>query len=203
MVGYHQEIEAHSLRLGFWPLVNPNQLHWANQGMARRWGLWWIWGSSHGFIEIIEARVSSLGHFIRELGLSLIYALPDSSIRWKVNCGQLYMIWWIWRWKWVGYTSFMLEQVLFDISRLKNEENQVRTRTAKNRKWLVMEVSKNGKFFTTKLHVQKSFKWKFVQHESCRSCSHLSKKSKNLKIPCMVGKLWLSEIQKWPIIRRP
>ena len=121
----------------------------------------------------------------------------------KVNCGQLYMIWWIWRWKWVGYTSFMLEQVLYDISKLKNGENQVRTKTAKNRKWLVIEVSKNGKFLTSRPRVQGSFKWKFVQHESCRSCSHLSKKSKNLKIPCMVWKLGLSEIQKWPVIRRP
>ena len=114
----------------------------------------------------------------------------------KVNCGQLYMIWWIWRWKWVRCTSFMLEQVLFDISKLKNEENQVRTKTAKNRKCLVTEVSKNGKFWTSKPRVQGSFKCKSVQHESCRSCSHLSKKSKNLKIQCMVGKLWLSEIQK-------
>ena len=98
----------------------------------------------------------------------------------KVNCGQLCLILWIWRWERVRYTSFMLKQASFDMSKLKNEENKVRTKIAKNRKWLVMEVSKNGKFFTTKLHVQKSFKWKFVQHESCRSCSHLSKKFKNL-----------------------
>jgi hypothetical protein len=203
MVGCHQEIEEDSLRLGFWPLVNPNQLYWANQGLIRRWCLRWRWGSFCDYMVIIEARVSPLSHFSWRLGLKLINALPNSSIRWKVNCGQLYMIWWIWRWKWVRHTSFMLEQVLNDISKLKNEENQVRTKTAKNRKWLVIEVSKNGKFWTSKPRVQGSFKWKFVQHESCRSCSHLSKKSKNLKIQCMVGKLWLSEIQKWPVIRRP
>ena len=76
-------VEADSLRLGFWPLVNPNQLHWANQGMARRWGLQWLWGSFHDYIELMEARVSSLSHFIRRLGLRLISALPDSSISWK------------------------------------------------------------------------------------------------------------------------
>ena len=119
----------------------------------------------------------------------------------KVNCGQLCLILWIWRWERVGYTSFMLKQVLFDMSKLKNEENKVRTKIAKNRKWLVMEVSKNGKFLTSKLHVQGSFKWKFVQHESCRSCSHLSKKSKNLKFPCMVGKLWSIHFPKRPIIK--
>ena len=86
MVCYHQQnqvLDQDSLRLGFWPLVNPNQLHWANQGIIRRWGLWCIWGSSHGCMELIEARVSPLSHFIRRLGLRLINALPNSSIRWK------------------------------------------------------------------------------------------------------------------------
>ena len=140
---------------------------------------------------LIETRVSPLSHFSWRLGLRLINALPNSSIRWKVNCGQLYMIWWIWRWKWVRHTSFMLEQVLYDISKLKNEENQVRTKTAKNSRWLVTEVSKNGKFLTSKTEVQGSFKWKIVQHDRCRSCSHLSNKSKNLKIQCTVCKIWI------------
>ena len=78
-----QVMDQDTLGLGFWPLVNPNQLHWANQGIARRWGLWWIWGSFHVCIELIEARVSSLSHFIRRLGLRLISALPNSSISWK------------------------------------------------------------------------------------------------------------------------
>jgi hypothetical protein len=33
-----------SLGLGFWPLVNPNQLHYASQGFSRRWGLHWVGG---------------------------------------------------------------------------------------------------------------------------------------------------------------
>jgi hypothetical protein len=44
------------------------------------------------------------------------------------------LILWIWRWERVGYTSFMLKQVSFDMSKLKNEENKVRTKIAKNRK---------------------------------------------------------------------
>ena len=83
---------------------------------------------------LIEARVSPLSHFIRGLGLNWIYALPNSSVSEKVNCGQLCLILWIWRWERVGYTSFMLKQVSFDMSKLKNEENKVRTKIAKNRK---------------------------------------------------------------------
>ena len=83
MVGCHQEIGAHSLRLGFWPLVNPNQLYWANQGWIRRWGLWRRWGSFYDYMVLIEARVSPLSHFSWRLGLKLINALPNSSIRWK------------------------------------------------------------------------------------------------------------------------
>ena len=83
MVYYHQVFDQDTRRLGFWPLANPNQVHWANQGIARTWGLWWLWGSSHDFIVHIEARVSPLSHFIRDLGLRLISALPNSSISWK------------------------------------------------------------------------------------------------------------------------
>ena len=83
MVGCHQEIEEDSLRLGFWPLVNPNQLHWANQGIIRRWGLWWLWGSLCDYIVLIEARVSPLSYFSWRLEFKLVYALPDSSVSWK------------------------------------------------------------------------------------------------------------------------
>ena len=87
MVCHHQVFDQDTLRLGFWPLVNPNQLHWANQGIIRRWGLWWIWGSSHDFIVHIEARVSSLSHFIRELGLKLDQCIANFIYQLK---SQLY-----------------------------------------------------------------------------------------------------------------
>ena len=180
---YHQRIQVFdqdSLRLGFWPLVNPNQLHWANQGMIRRWGLWCMWGSFHGYMELIEARFSPLNHFIRELGLRLINAWPNSSIKLKkstvVNCtwsdgfgggnelDALHLCW---------NKCYLTSQSL-RMKKIKSGQ-----KTAKNRKWLVIEVFKNGKFWTSKPRVQGSFKWNFVQHESCRSCSHLSKKSKN------------------------
>ena len=89
MVGCHQEIEEDSLGLGFWPLVNPNQLYWANQGWIRRWGFWWFWGSFYDYMVIIEARVSPLSHFSWRLGLNwsmhcLIHLSVEKST--VVNC---------------------------------------------------------------------------------------------------------------------
>jgi hypothetical protein len=82
----------------------------------------------------MEARVSSLSHFIRSLRLKIISARPiHLSVR-KVNCGQLCLNSWIWRWERVRDTSFMSKQVSFDISKIKNEENKVRWKLSKNRK---------------------------------------------------------------------
>jgi hypothetical protein len=74
----------------------------------------------------MEARVSSLSHGIRSLRLKFIsQAEIHLSVR-KVNCGQLGLNSWIWRWERARDTSFMSKQVSFDISNIKNEENKVR-----------------------------------------------------------------------------
>jgi hypothetical protein len=53
------------------------------------------------------------------------------------------------------------------------------------------------------LHHDTSFKWIFSQHESWRSCSPISKKSKNSQFPCMVGKIWSNHFHKFLNFKRP
>ena len=60
----------------------------------------------------------------------------------------------------------------------------------------VISTAKNGNFLILNLHHDTSFKWIFAQHESWRSCSPISKKSKNSQFPCVVGKLWSNRFQK-------
>ena len=44
--------------------------------------------------------------------------------------------------------------------------------------------------FNSTFHHQKSFKWNFVEHESCRSFSPISKKSKIVRIGWTVEEIW-------------
>ena len=67
----------------------------------------------------------------------------------------------------------------------------------------VISTAKNGNFLILNLHHDTSFKWIFAQHESWRSCSPISKKSKNTQFPCVVGKLWSNRFQKILNFKRP
>ena len=67
----------------------------------------------------------------------------------------------------------------------------------------VILTAKNGNFLIPNLHHDASSKWIFAQHESWRSCSPISKKSKNSQIPCMVVKIWSIHFQKFLNFQRP
>jgi hypothetical protein len=54
----------------------------------------------------------------------------------------------------------------------------------------VISTAKNRNFLILSLHHDTSSKWVFAQHGSWRSCLPIFKKSKNIKIPCVVVKIW-------------
>jgi hypothetical protein len=55
----------------------------------------------------------------------------------------------------------MSKQVSFDISKIKNEENKVRWKLSKNRKWLIIENCQKWKVFLLKITCSKMLQMKF------------------------------------------
>ena len=102
-----------------------------------------------------------------------------------VNCGWFYGFD---GWKWFerAYSCPNRPHVSWESTSWKNLK-QIR-KFPKIETGPVILTAKNGNFLSLNLHHDTSFKWIFAQHESWRSCSPISKKSKNTQFPCMVGK---------------
>ena len=84
------------------------------------------------------------------------------------------------------------------------EENQVKSENFPEiASGPVISTAKNGNFLILNLHHDTSFKWIFAQHESWRSCSPIFKKSKNIKIPCVVVKIWSNHFHQFLNFNKP
>ena len=83
--------------------------------------LYELWYHFESKSQVVEAWISS----------------EHCQVNWrprKSTASQL----WIWRWEVIRNTSFMSKQVSFDISNIKIEEFEVRSRLSKNSRWPII-----------------------------------------------------------------
>jgi len=91
--------------------------------------------------------------------------------------------------------SLMSIQVSFDMSKINIEEFEVRWKVSKNSKWLVISNCQKWKGLLLKITCPRKLQMKFCPTWKLISCSHLSKKSKNIHFSCVVEELWSNHCQ--------
>ena len=112
--------------------------------MSNRWWSFLRFGPHNHSQEFIWAMMSFWSKIPSGRGLNFIRTFPRTTEDLE---SQLQSQLWIWRWEVIRNTSFMFEQVSFDISNINIEENKVRSKLSKNRKWPIIQICQKWKGF--------------------------------------------------------